>query len=64
MCTSAIFRIQITTSLSDEDAVYLIENICLRSPYVQQGTYDPLLFSEVLQLTREDRHDDRFAVCV
>jgi len=40
--TRAIFRIQITASLSDEDTVYLIESavrghhICMR--------YDPLLF--------------------
>jgi len=49
-------------SLSDEDAVYRIESvvgglhICkrVRSPTVCEG----------LQLTREDRNDDRFAVCL
>ena len=57
--TRAIYRIQITASLSDEDAVYLIESvvgslhICkrVRSPTVCKG----------LQLTCEDRNDDRFA---
>ena len=51
--TRAIYGIQITASLSDEDAVYLIESvvgglhICkrVRSPTVCEG----------LQLTREDR---------
>ena len=60
--TRAISRIQITASLSDEDAVYLTESvvgglhICkrVRSPTVCEG----------LQLTREDRNDDRFAACL
>ena len=34
--THAIYRIQITARLSDEDAVYLIE-CCRRSPYLQEG---------------------------
>jgi len=59
-----IYRIHITAilSLSDEDAVYLIESdvgglhICkrVRSPIVCEG----------LELTREDRDDDRFAACL
>ena len=58
--TRAIYRIQITASLSDEDAVYLIESvvgglhICKRSPTICEG----------LQLTREDRNDDHFAACL
>ena len=52
----------LAASLSDEDAVYLIESavgglhICkmVRSPTVCEG----------LQLTREDRNDDRFAACL
>jgi len=60
--TRAIYRIQMTASLSDEDAVYLIESvvgglhICkrVRSPIVCEG----------LELTREDRDDDRFAACL
>ena len=51
-----------TASLFDEDAVYLIESavgglhICkrVRSPTVCEG----------LQLTREDRNDDRLAACL
>ena len=51
-----------TASLSDEDAVYLIESvvgglhICkrVRSPTVCEGR----------QLTREDRKGDRFAACL
>ena len=51
-----------TASLSDEDAVHLIESvvgglhICKRvqSPTVCEG----------LQLTREDRNDDHFAACL
>jgi len=49
-------------SLSDEDAVHLIESVvgglCTckkeRSPTVCEG----------LQLTREDRNDDHFAACL
>ena len=60
--TCVIYRIKITASLSDEDAVYLIESvvgglhICKRvqSPTVCEG----------LQLTRKDRDDDRFAACL
>jgi len=60
--TRAIYRIQMTASLSDEDAVYLIESvvgglhICkrVRSPTVCEG----------LRLTHEDRNDDRFAACL
>ena len=60
--TRAIYGIQITASLSDEDAVYLIEgvvgglHICkrVRSPTVFMG----------LQLIREDRNDDHFAACL
>jgi len=60
--TRAIYRIQITASVSDEDAVYLIKSvvgglhICkrVRSPTVCEG----------LQLRREDRNDDRFAACL
>ena len=52
----------LAASLSDEDAVYLIESvvgglrICkmVRSPTVCEG----------LQLTREDRNDDHFAACL
>ena len=59
--THAIYRIQITASESDEDAVYLIESvvgglhICkrVRSPTVCEG----------LQLSREDRNDDCFTAC-
>ena len=50
-----------TASLSDEDAVYLIDvvgglHICktVRSPTVCEG----------LQLTCEDRNNDRFAACL
>ena len=51
-----------TANLSDEDAVYLIDSvvgglhICkrVRSPTVCEG----------LQLTRQDRNDDRFAACL
>ena len=51
-----------TASLSDEDAVYLVESvvgglhICKR---VQS-----LTVCEGLQLTREDGNDDRFSVCL
>ena len=51
-----------TASLSDEDAVYLIESvvgglhICKR---VRSSTV-----CEGLQLTREDTNDDRFAACL
>ena len=51
-----------TASLSDEDAVYLIESVVggrhiykrVRSSTVCEG----------LQLTREDTKDDRFAACL
>jgi len=56
-----MYGIQITAGLCDENAVYLIESvvglhICkrVRSPTVFVG----------LQLTREDRNDDRFAACL
>ena len=60
--TCVIYRIQITASLSDEHAVYLIESavgglhICKR--------VQPPTVCEGLQLTREDRDDDRFAACL
>ena len=58
--TCAIYRIQITASLSDEDAVYLIESV-VRGLHFCKRVQSPTV-CEGLQLTREDRNNDSFAV--
>jgi len=47
-------------SLSDEDAVYLIESV-VGGLHISARGYDPPTVCEGLQLTCKDRNDDRFA---
>ena len=60
--TCAIFGIQITASLSDEDAVYLIESV-VRGLHIYKRVQSPTV-CEGLQLRHKDRNDDSFAACL
>jgi len=60
--TRASFWIQVMACLSDKDAVYLHECICLRSLYLQESMI--LYCCEILQLTRIDICDRDFFFCV
>ena len=51
-----------TASLSDEDAVYLIDSV-VRGLHICKRVRS-LTVCEGLQLTRENRNDDRFAACL
>ena len=55
--TRAIYRIQIMASLSDEDAVYLIESV-VRGLHICKR-----MFARGLQLTHEDRNNERAFKC-
>jgi len=51
-----------TASLSDEDAVYLIESV-VEGLHICKRVQSPIVCVG-LQLKREDRNDDRFAACL
>jgi len=58
----ALYQIQIMASLSHEDAVYLIESV-IEGLHTCKRVQSPTVFKG-LQLTCEDRNDDRFAACL
>ena len=60
--TCAIYGIQITASLSDEDAVHLIESV-VGGLHICKGVRSLTVFVG-LQTIREDRNDDHFAACL
>jgi len=60
--TRAIYGIQITASLSDEDAVYLIESV-VGGLHICKGVRSLTVFVG-LQTICKDRNDDRFAACL
>jgi len=49
-------------SLSDKDAVYLIESV-VGGLHICKRVWSPAV-CESLQLTRKDRNDDRFTACL
>ena len=52
-----------TSSLFDEDAVYLIESV-VGDLHICKRVRSPTVCEGLQPFTREDRNDDRFAACL
>ena len=52
-----------TASLSDEDAVYLIESV-VEGLHICKRVRSLILFARAFNLHAKDRNDDRFAACL